>query len=145
MCKLTILYRDLAPMGNTNDEASVAERMDIESSHSIPESDSTVRASGWSQQSNDPESGLSQAADSVPAPSSTGQVAKRRRVTSRTDRVRRLRTCRRCAVEGCPGMNNIALCPKPCLVPCIACGQSSGCRGVDRGTKCTVKNTKLRW
>ncbi|PBK83312.1 hypothetical protein ARMGADRAFT_1089425 [Armillaria gallica] len=34
---------DLAPMGNTNDEASVAERMDIESSHSIPESDSTHR------------------------------------------------------------------------------------------------------
>jgi hypothetical protein len=44
-----------------------------------------------------------------------------------------IRSCRRC-----PGNSDILKCPEPCTVPYKTCLRTEGCRGVDKGRKCTV-------
>ncbi|KAF8078462.1 hypothetical protein FPV67DRAFT_1465355, partial [Lyophyllum atratum] len=45
--------------------------------------------------------------------------------------------CRRCRSLECPGSGGIEHCQVECKVPCKKCGQLIGCRGVDKGRKCT--------
>ena len=64
--------------------------------------------------------------------------AKRRRVVPEDQRRRQaIRTCRRCGKMTCPGNSDILKCPLPCEVPCKTCGHVEGCRGVDKGRKCS--------
>jgi hypothetical protein len=64
--------------------------------------------------------------------------AKRRRVVPEDQRRRQaIRTCRRCGKATCPGNSDILKCPLPCEVPCKTCGRVEGCRGVDKGRKCS--------
>ena len=68
---------------------------------------------------------------------------KRRRIVPEDQRKRvALRSCRRqsCRKVTCPGSNDILRCPEPCTVPCKTCGRTEGCRGVDKGRKCTIMN-----
>lgn len=65
---------------------------------------------------------------------------KRRRVVPDNKRKRSgLRSCRRCHQTECLGSYDILRCPLPCRVACIKCGQTTGCRGVDKGRGCTSK------
>jgi hypothetical protein len=73
------------------------------------------------------------------APNGTQRPTKRRRVVPETERKRfSIRTCRRCHQSQCPGNSDILNCPIECTVPCIKCGRTTGCRGVDKGKKCTA-------
>ncbi|KAK0232270.1 hypothetical protein EDD85DRAFT_970646, partial [Armillaria nabsnona] len=51
---------------------------------------------------------------------------------------RKIRSCRRCRNETCPGGNDILRCQTACTVPCRWCGRLDECRGVDGGKKCTA-------
>lgn len=64
--------------------------------------------------------------------------AKRWRVVPEDQRRRQaIRTCRRCGTATCPGNSDILQCLLPCEVPCKKCGRTEGCRGVDKGRKCS--------
>jgi hypothetical protein len=64
--------------------------------------------------------------------------AKRRRMVPEEQRKRTtIRSCRRCQKTFCPGNSDILKCPEPCTVPCKTCLLTEGCRGVDKGRKCT--------
>jgi hypothetical protein len=54
-----------------------------------------------------------------------------------------MHTCQRCNQTSCPGNSNILNCKEPCTVPCKACKQLSGCRGVDGGRICTYETPNL--
>lgn len=73
----------------------------------------------------------------VNAAESSIHVKRRRRVVAEGSRKRQLRTCRRCGRSDCPGGSDILNCQTPCMSPCKKCGRTEGCRGVDRGQKCT--------
>jgi hypothetical protein len=63
---------------------------------------------------------------------------KRRRVVPEAERKRSsVRTCRRCHQAECAGNSDILKCLVQCTVPCAKCGRTEGCRGVDKGKKCT--------
>ncbi|KAJ6453012.1 hypothetical protein C8R47DRAFT_1204238 [Mycena vitilis] len=65
--------------------------------------------------------------------------SKRQRILTATKRKNpNVRTCRRCKTI-CPGNSDILSCPVKCTVPCVWCGNFTGCRGVDRGAKCTFQ------
>ena len=48
--------------------------------------------------------------------------------------------CWRCQQTMCPGNSDISLCQVTCNVPCKMCGRTKGCRGVDKGRKCTFSS-----
>lgn len=76
---------------------------------------------------------------STPGPEDMPRETKRRRVVPQDKRKRNtVRTCRRCRKAECPGNSDISKCPEVCIVPCIKCGQFTGCRGVDKGRYCTM-------
>jgi hypothetical protein len=55
-----------------------------------------------------------------------------------------VRSCRRCQKTTCPGNSDILKCPEPCAVPCKTCLRTEGCRGVDKGRKCTYVAAKWK-
>jgi hypothetical protein len=70
---------------------------------------------------------------------SAQRPTKRRRVVPEASRKRSsVRTCRRCHQAECPGNSDILNCPIECTVPCAKCARTTGCRGVDKGKKCTA-------
>ncbi|PPQ83785.1 hypothetical protein CVT24_007139, partial [Panaeolus cyanescens] len=62
---------------------------------------------------------------------------KRRRVVPDSERVRAIRSCRRCHTQTCPGTSNILDCPLPCLRPCKVCHRTDCRKGVDGGRSCS--------